>query len=43
LEKPIALGYLRRGSPTSGLLARTADATGVATRLAAHPLPFVSP
>ncbi len=43
LEKPIALGYLRRGSPTSGLLARPADATGPAVRLATHPLPFVSP
>ena len=26
LEKPIALGYLKRGSPIGGLLARTADA-----------------
>ena len=43
LDKPIALGYLRRGSPTSGLLARPAAATGAETRLAAHPLPFVSP
>ncbi len=43
LEKPIALGYLRRGSPTSGLCARPAAATGAETRLAVHPLPFVSP
>ena len=43
LDKPVALGYLRRGSPTGGLLARPADATGVETRLAVHPLPFVSP
>ena len=43
LDKPIALGYLRRGSPTGGLLARPAAATGVETRLAVHPLPFVSP
>ena len=43
LEMPIALGYLRRGSPTSGLLARPADATGAETRIAAHSLPFVSP
>ena len=43
LDKPIALGYLRRGSPTGGLLARPADASGVETRIAAHPLPFVSP
>jgi folate-binding protein YgfZ len=27
LEKPIALGYLKRGSPTGELLARSADAT----------------
>ena len=43
LDKPIALGYLRRSSPTGGLLARPADATGAETRLTAHPLPFVSP
>ena len=43
LDKPIALGYLRRGSPTGGLLARPADATGAETRLAVHPLPFVFP
>ncbi len=43
LEKPIALGYLRRGSPTSGLLARPADATVHAVRLAAHALPFLAP
>ena len=43
LEKTIALGYLRRGSPTSGLCARPAAATGAETRLAVHPLPFVSP
>ena len=43
LEKPIALGYLRRGSPTSGLLARPADATGPAVRLTTHPLPFFAP
>ena len=43
LEKPIALGYLRRGSPTRGLCARPAAATGAESRLAVHPLPFVSP
>lgn len=43
LDKPIALGYLRRGSATGGLLARPAAATGAETRLAVHPLPFVSP
>jgi folate-binding protein YgfZ len=42
LEKPIALGYLRRGSPTSGLLARPAEPTGADLRLAACPLPFLS-
>ena len=43
LEKSIALGYLRRGSPTAGLCARPAAATGAESRLAVHPLPFVSP
>ena len=43
LEKPIALGYLRRGSPTSGLCARLADATGPKVPLAACPLPFLAP
>ena len=43
LDKPIALGYLRRGSPTSGLIASPAAATGAETRIAAHSLPFVSP
>ena len=41
LEKPVALGYLKRGSPTSGLVARPADATGPEARIAVHPLPFV--
>jgi tRNA-modifying protein YgfZ len=40
LEKPIALGYLRRGSPTGELLARPAEAPGVAVTVC--PLPFVS-
>ena len=35
LEKPIALGYLRRGSPTGGLLARPADPTSAEVRVAA--------
>jgi folate-binding protein YgfZ len=43
LEKPIALGYLRRGSPASGLSARPADASSPAARIAACPLPFVAP
>ena len=43
LEKPIALGYLRRGSPDSGLSARPADAASPVARIAACPLPFVAP
>ncbi len=43
LEKPIALGYLRRGSPTSGLSAGPADASSPVARLTACPLPFVAP
>ena len=42
LEKPIALGYLRRGSPTSGLRARPAAPTSAEVRIAACPLPFLS-
>ena len=42
LEKTIALGYLRRGSPTSGLLARPAASASADVRLAACPLPFLS-
>ena len=42
LEKPIALGYLRRGSPTGGLLARPAEATGPDASVAPHPLPFTA-
>ena len=40
LEKPIALGYLRRGSPAGELLARPADEPGVTVTVC--PLPFVS-
>ncbi len=40
LEKPIALGYLKRGSPTGGLIARPADSTGPGYRVIPHPLPF---
>ncbi len=43
LERPIALGYLRRGAPASGLLARSADATSPEARIDACPLPFVAP
>ena len=42
LEKPIALGYLKRGSPTSDLIARHADSTGTGAIVAVHPLPFVA-
>ncbi len=41
LEKPIALGYLKRGSPTGELLARPADATGAEAIVAIHELPFL--
>lgn len=40
LEKEFALGYLRRGSPTGGLIARPADSTGPGVRVTPHPLPF---
>ena len=41
LEKHIALGYLKRGSPTRDLIARPADSNGAEAVVAAHPLPFV--
>jgi len=40
LEKPIALGYLKRGAAFPELIARSADATE--TRVAPQTLPFVS-
>jgi folate-binding protein YgfZ len=40
LEKPIALGYLKRGSPTGELLARPAEASGAVVTVCA--LPFLS-
>jgi folate-binding protein YgfZ len=40
LEKPIALGYLKRGSPTGELLARPAEASGAVVTVRA--LPFLS-
>ena len=40
LEKPIALGYLKRGSPTGALLARPASETGVVVTVCE--LPFHS-
>ena len=40
LEKPIALGYLKRGSPTGALLARPDEANGSDAVVTARPLPF---
>lgn len=40
LEKPIALGYLKRGSSTGGLLARPPAATGTETVVAVRELPI---
>jgi len=42
LEKTIALGYLKRGSPTGALHARAADATGASVIVTVQELPFVS-
>jgi folate-binding protein YgfZ len=41
-EKPIALGYLKRGSPTGALFARRADATGIPAVVTVRGLPIVS-
>jgi folate-binding protein YgfZ len=41
-EKPIALGYLKRGSPAEGLFARPADAIGAPVAVTVRELPFVS-
>lgn len=43
LAKPIALGYLRRGSPASGLVARPAHAEAPAHEIATRALPFFQP
>jgi folate-binding protein YgfZ len=43
LAKPVALGYLRRGSPTAGLVARSAQPAAPALEVAACALPFVLP
>jgi folate-binding protein YgfZ len=40
LAKPIALGYLRRGSPSDDLIALPADADSPAVQVAARELPF---
>jgi folate-binding protein YgfZ len=42
LEKPVALGYLKRGSSSAGLIARPADSTGPAVRVLVRTLPFAS-
>jgi folate-binding protein YgfZ len=41
-EKPIALGYLNRGSPTGALFARQADAAGTPAAVSVRELPIVS-
>lgn len=41
LEKPVALGYLRRGSPTDDLLALPADADAPAVHVTARELPLI--
>ena len=40
MEKPVALGYLRRGSPTEDLLALPAEADAPAIHVTARELPF---
>jgi len=42
LEKPIALGYLKRGAGFPEVIARSAEPTGPETIVALHALPFVS-
>lgn len=41
LDRPIALGYLRRGAPETGLVAITGE-SAPAVPIALHPLPFLS-
>jgi tRNA-modifying protein YgfZ len=41
LDRPIALGYLRRGSPQTGLVASSADAPDAPVPVSLHPLPFI--
>ena len=41
LDRPIALGYLRRGAPGDGLFAASADHPDAPVSLTLHPLPFV--
>ena len=42
LEKPIALGYLKRGSSTDGLIARSGESNAAEIRVPVRTLPFVS-
>lgn len=41
LDRPIALGYLRRGAPEIGLLAASTEAPDAPVPVSLHPLPFV--
>jgi len=41
LERPIALGYLKRGAPTTGLFVRTPEAPGAEVPVAVKELPLV--
>jgi hypothetical protein len=42
LEKPVALGYLKRGSPAGGLLARVSAESSTSIPVTLHELPFPS-
>ena len=42
LDRPVALGYLKRGSPTGELLARAADESGAGRVVRTQDLPLVS-
>jgi folate-binding protein YgfZ len=42
LDRPVALGYLKRGSPTGELLARAADESGAGRVVHSRDLPLVS-
>jgi glycine cleavage system aminomethyltransferase T len=42
LDRPVALGYLKRGSPTGELLARATDESGAGRFVRTHDLPLVS-
>lgn len=42
LDRPVALGYLRRGSPLEGLLAAGVESPDAPVAVTLHPLPFIS-